>query len=200
MLCRAAGGAELLIDVAFYNAPLMPSLIRQHPDAAYLVIFRRCESFVRSATILVGEDPQPAGWPDPSKPLTSREQFISLGRLKPRPGSADAERWNDWSAIQRNIWLWHAVNSHLHRVVGTNPNCRRLLFETLVDDPATFWTDCLVGLDRFSAGNLELCLRASTTKINDRPSYHLGAIGTWNHDERSMYDRLARPLEEAIYD
>jgi hypothetical protein len=131
--------------------------------------------------------------------LTSREHFISLGRLKPLPGSADAEHWDGWSAIQRNLWLWHAVNSHLQRVVESHPNCRRLLFEDLADNPEAFWTGCLLALDRFSSRNLEHCLEASSTKINQRPSYQVGPIATWNQDEHSMYDRLARPLEELIY-
>jgi hypothetical protein len=198
-LCRAAGGAELLIDVAFYNSPLILPLMTQYPGGTFLVIFRRCESFVRSATITTGEDRQPAGWPDPSKPLTSREQFISLGRLKPPPGSADAEKWDRWSAVQRNIWLWHSVNSHLHKVVRSHPNCRQLMFEDLVEDPEKYWTQCLLACDRFTPDNLARCRSASRTKINQRPSYQIGSIASWNHQERSMYDRLARPLEEQIY-
>lgn len=41
-LSRAAGDAELLVDVAFYNAPLLVPFARFHPGAALFVIFRRC--------------------------------------------------------------------------------------------------------------------------------------------------------------
>ena len=110
-LLAAAGDASLLVDVAFYNSPLLPQLAELYPSAPMLAIVRRCESFVRSATIMNGEDPQPAGWPDPAKELTNRERFIELGRLRPLEGTPEAEQWPDWSGIQRNVWLWYAVCS-----------------------------------------------------------------------------------------
>jgi len=77
-LSETAAGAELLIDLAYYNAPLLVPIAKQHPDSVLFVIFRRCEGFVRSATIVSGEDLQPAGWPDRSKSLTDRESLQYL--------------------------------------------------------------------------------------------------------------------------
>jgi hypothetical protein len=199
-LSKTAGDAKLLVDVAFYNAPLLVSLARQQPEANLFVIFRRCEEFVRSATIVIGEDRQPAGWPDRSKPLTDRERFISIGRLKPRLGSDDAEQWSMWSAIQRNIWLWHAVNSHLLQVSESLANCHTLLYEDLVEDPKTFWTDFLRELNIFSESNLAQCVERSASKMNQRPSYQVGSIDTWTQVERALYERLADPLERKLYD
>ena len=136
----AVGRASLFVDAAFYNAPLLTAIAERYPDAALFAIFRRCEGFVRSATIVTGEDRQPAGWPDRSKPLTDREKFISLGRLKPGPGDPDNAEWDAWSAIERNIWLWTVVNAHLHRFAGANPNCHPLFFEDLAARPEAFWT------------------------------------------------------------
>ena len=199
-LSKIAGDADVLIDVAFYNAPLLASLARQHPDCILFVIFRRCEGFVRSATIVSGEDRQPAGWPDRSKPLTDRERFISLGRLKPKPGSEDAEHWSRWSAIERNIWLWHGVNAHLLGVAEAHANCHTLLYENLVDDPKNFWTDVLRKLDRFSDSNLSQCAERSAIKMNQRRSYQVGPIETWSQAEHALYEQLARPLERKLYD
>lgn len=199
-LSKAAGEATLLIDVAFYNSPLLLPLLRLHPDAAAFTIFRRCESFVQSATIVRGEDRQPAGWPDRSKPLTDREKFISLGRLKPRAGSADAEHWRGWSAIQRNIWLWHSVNSHLQRLAETHANCHTLLYEDLVADAEKFWSGLLSTLQLFSAANLAACVQRSAEKVNQRPSYQVGSAATWNEAEHALYEQLARPLEKQLYD
>ena len=197
-LARIAGEAKLLVDVAFYNAPVLVPLARQHRDATLFVIFRRCEGFVRSATIVSGEDLQPAGWPDRAKSLTDREQFIALGRLKPKARSTDAVLWSDWSAIERNIWLWHRVNSHLLRVVETHANCHALHYEELAGDLEKFWADCLHGLDIVSESNLERCVALSTRKINQRPSYQVGSIDTWGDAEVALFDRVAQPLEKKI--
>lgn len=198
-ISRAAGQAEVLVDVAFYNAPILMSLAEEHPDAALFVIFRRCETFVRSATIVSGEDRQPAGWPDRSKPLTDREKFISLGRLKPKPNSKEDAHWSEWSAIQRNIWLWHTVNSHLLNVANNRANCQTLFYEDLVDDPVKFWTEFLHGLTLGSASNIDHCKARSAMKINQRTSYQVGEIGSWGDDEMKLYERLALPLEKKLY-
>ena len=199
-LAKASGDAKLLIDVAFYNAPLLVPLARRYPDAALFVLFRRCEGFVRSATIVTGEDRQPAGWPDRSKPLTDRERFISLGRLKPEAGRYDAEQWSEWSAIQRNIWLWHSVNTHLLRVSESHASCHVLLYENLVEQPRNFWTQLLRHLDLHSESNLAKCMKHSQKKINQRLSYQVGPVEAWCEAEISLYERLARPLERRLYD
>ena len=199
-LAKAAGAAGLVVDVAFYNAPLMAALAQRHPAAKLFVIFRRCEGFVQSATLLSGEDRQPAGWPDPSKPLTDRETFISMGRLKPARGSEDDEAWPGWSGIERNIWLWTRVNAHLLDFLKRSPNCQGLFYEHLVEDPEGFWTGFLRGLGLLTEDNLAQCLERSAAKLNSRPTYHVGPVGTWSEAERALYEQRARPLEERIYD
>ena len=199
-LSKDAGSADLLVDVAFYNAPLLVPLTRQHPNSQLLVILRRCEGFVRSATIIRGEDRQPAGWPDPAKTLTDREKFISLGRLMPKPGSKYAEIWPNWSAIERNIWLWYHVNSHLAQVSDTHANCKTILFENLSQDPVGFWTEVLCHLKIYSQANLSYCTKQSAKKINKRRDYQIGAFETWGDGERALYEQLARPLEIKFYD
>jgi hypothetical protein len=198
-LAHTAGDADMLVDVAFYNAPLLGFLAKQHPNANLLVVFRRCEDFVRSATLVSGEDLQPAGWPHIDKPLTDRERFISLGRLQPKPGSEHAAQWPNWSAIQRNLWLWTTINSHLLRVVESHPNCHSLLYEDLVDNPQNFWSRTLELLGLVTESNLEQCIERSATKVNHRTSYQIGPADTWTEDEIALYKQLARPLENKIY-
>ena len=198
-LSAAADGAQLLVDAAFYNASLLEAIARRHPNALLFVIFRRCEGFVRSATIVSGEDPQPAGWPDRSKPLTSREKFIALGRLKPEPDHRDHRSWSKWSAIQRNIWLWTTVNGHLHRFARGNANCYRLFFEDLVERPEKFWTVLLQNLEKLSPSVLAECIESSKHKINQRQFYQIGCAASWNAAERALYVERARPLENEIY-
>ena len=199
ILAAAAGQASLFIDVAFYNAPLLTAIAERYPRALLFVIFRRCEGFVRSSTILSGEDHYPAGWPDRSKPLTDREKFISLGRLKPAPGHPDHVSWDHWSAIQRNIWLWTTVNTHLHRFARANPNCHRMFFEDLVAQPEIFWTDTLRNLGKFSPSALAACVAFSRSKVNQRPSYQIGPANCWHEVEQAFFGKRARALEDEIY-
>ena len=198
-LDSAAGGARMLADVAFYNAPLLAAIADHHPDASLFVLFRRCEGFVRSATITSGEDRQPAGWPGRSKPLTDREKFISLGRLRPEPGHRDHGSWSDWSAVQRNVWLWTTVNRYLLHFAGAHPNCHRLFFEDLVDSPTAFWTDFLQKLGHLSPSALSECVEFSRSKINRRQSYQIGPVASWNAEEQALYTERACPLENEIY-
>ncbi|MDE0346593.1 MAG: hypothetical protein OXI66_12570 [Boseongicola sp.] len=198
-LDNAADGAPMLVDVAFYNAPLLAAIRRRYPDALLFVLFRRCEGFIRSATIVSGEDRLPVGWPDPSKPLTDREKFISLGRLKPEPNTPDHASWTNWSAIQRNVWLWATVNGHLHRFARNHTTCRRLFFEDLVDRPNAFWTALLSALDRLTPQTLAHCVEFSKSKSNGRAAYQICPQGSWCAAERAFYAERARPLEEEIY-
>ena len=196
---KAAGGASLCIDIAFYNAPLMTALTQKYPNSSVLIIFRRCESFVRSATVIDGEDLDPVGWPDPDKALTSREEFMAMGRLKPKKTSADAKIWDQWSGISRNIWLWVEVNKALFNFSLNNDNCRILYYEDLQENTEQYWTGCLQALNQLTPTNLDLCISHSKHKINARKSYDIGEYSTWNHDEQQLFRKLADPLETQIY-
>lgn len=198
-LSAAASDASWLVDIAFNNAPFMGPLARQYPQAHFFAIFRRCEGFVRSATIVDGEDMQPAGWPDRDKPLTDREKFISLGRLKPAKGSEAATAWGQWSAIQRNIWLWTTVNRHLHSFVRDGDRRTALFFEDLTERPAQFWSGMLRDLGILTQAHLEACVARSARKTNQRTAYQIGPRADWTREERDLYDKLALPLEEEIY-
>ncbi|MEM7092786.1 MAG: hypothetical protein AAF567_07280 [Actinomycetota bacterium] len=199
-LASAARDSSLIVDVAFYNSPLIPALADAHPQASLMAIIRRCEGFVRSATIVEGEDRQPAGWPNPSKPLTDRERFIEFGRLRPESGTDAADRWSGWSGIQRNIWLWTTVNEHLGDCAERLSAMTVLRFEDLRSTPERFWTDCLEAIRLDPSRHLEHCLRAATRPVNARSAYQVGPLETWTDAERDLFDQLARPLEERFYD
>ena len=199
VLVAATDDASVFVDIAFNNAPFMGALAAQHPAAKFMAIFRRCEGFVRSATVVIGEDTQPAGWPDRNKQLTDREKFIELGRLKPSHDSEFGELWDDWSAIQRNIWLWTTVNSHLFDFIQRTDAANKLLFEDLVDDPVTFWDVCLAAIGQNSLDKLERCVALSARKTNQRVTYQIGPATEWSKAERALHEKLALPLEEKIY-
>ena len=199
IMSEAADGKALCIDIAFYNAPLMQAFSSLYPNSPLLVIFRRCESFVQSATVVNGEDREPAGWPAPQKKLSPREQFISLGRLKPQKGSIDYSTWDNWSGISRNIWLWHTINQSLYRFSQNNVNCTVLYYETLTADSKAFWKQSLSALDLLNNKNLEYCVSTSNKKINIRKHYDVGGFSNWTQHEQHMYTNLALSLEKKIY-
>jgi hypothetical protein len=197
-LTAAADGASVLVDVAYYNPPLLAGLAATHPNAHIVIIFRRCESFVRSATTLAGEDLMPVGWPPADKPLTDRERFIEFGRLKPARGY-DAQ-WCQWSAIQKNIWLWKTTNLHLHKFAQHGDKQVAVAFyEDLVDDSHLFWTEVLAGLGILTAKNLATCHAMSDQKVNRKHGgYQIESSGHWAPAELDFLSD-ALQLEEEIY-
>lgn len=200
VLSKSAGQAHLLVDVAYYNASILKALVNQFTHGLFIVIFRKCEAFVRSATIISGEDLQPAGWPGRNKTLTDREKFISIGRLKPHPSSPDAERWHEWTAVQRNIWLWVQVNSHLLHIVENHVNCQPAFYEDLLSDPEKFWQHLLSALKILNESNLDTCIARSQVKINQRDTYQVGTLSSWSEAEVALYRKIACPLENRLYD
>jgi hypothetical protein len=198
----AETGSAHFIDVAYYNASIIRELYAQHSEAQIVVIFRRCESFVRSATTISGEDKMPVGWPARAKELSPREKFIELGRLKPQKGSEEAKVWDDWSAIERNIWLWRVTNQHLWDFLQASHDERVsfLHYELLAENPAEFWQSLLGGLNLLSEANLAICIAGSEQKENAKKGgYQIGDSGVWSSSERDTL-RKALILEKQIYE
>lgn len=195
-------GQTRLIDVAYYNAALVKDLYTQHPQSRFVVIFRRCETFVRSATTMTGEDLMPVGWPDAGKELTSREKFIELGRLKPPKHTETFERWANWSAIQKNIWLWQLTNQFLWDFVQTSDPQRISLlhYEELSEHPSRFWGNLLKAFNLYNESSLEYCLNKSSKKENTKAGgYQIAAAESWSAAEK-MDLQQALKLEKKIYD
>ncbi len=97
-------------DVAYNYAPFLGSISRLLPDAKIIAIFRNGVDFVQSAAAVRGQDNTPVGWPPRDKDLTPVEQFIALGRWRPRPESPWADDWESWDHFERNAWLWAETN------------------------------------------------------------------------------------------
>ena len=195
-------GQNNLIDVAYYNAALVKDLYNLHPQSRFVVIFRRCETFVRSATTLSGEDPMPVGWPDASKDLTPREKFIELGRLKPAKGTEAFELWSSWSAIQKNIWLWQYSNQFLWDFIQSNDPARicHVPYELLSEQPAAFWENLLKAFNLYNDASLQYCLDKSRKKENAKAGgYQIAAADTWSDAEKFSLQQ-ALTLEKTIYD
>ncbi|MFT7135583.1 MAG: hypothetical protein ACI80I_001580 [Akkermansiaceae bacterium] len=191
-----ASGSDRVIDSAYYNAMIGVEILAQCPSARMIGLIRDCESFVRSATAMKGEDPLPVGWPDPDKPLTDREKFIAMGRIRPGRKSADKPHWAGWSAIQRNIWLWRETNLRLCAAKDQFSDRVTLIrFSTFQSDPNAFWSICADALDLPDAALQKLS--APKKMINKKPSgYQIGVSETWHPDAQAALAQAQTLIEE----
>lgn len=191
----AAGGGSSLVDVAYYNPTIAVALLETHPDTRMVGIIRELEPFVRSSTATQGEDLLPVGWPDPEKPLTPREKFIALGRIRPAKGTPDGEAWADWSAIMRNIWLWRETNKLLIAAKKKFPDRVLLMkFEELGVNQNQFLSRIAAhfGLDSTGFDN---ALDAASGHKNQKPGgYQICPLSEWSDRERAFAEAAEAEL------
>ncbi len=196
-----AAGAERLIDVAYYNATLAHALLSAHPATRMLGVIRDCASFVRSATTLTGEDPLPVGWADPNKPMSQREMFIEMGRIRPARQSAARTEWKSWGAVRRNVWLWKETNLLLCAAKEAFPDRVSLVrFATFASEPDTFWAHTSAFFKLPDAGAGVPAGRAEA--VNKKPAgYQIGPQETWSPAEQAAAETSQLVINErALYD
>lgn len=199
-------GVQVLFDVAYYNAMLLDEILRQNPTARGVAIVRDCESFVRSATWLHGEDPMPVGWPDPEKSLSARERFISMGRIRPTDDTdtVACTGWKDWSAVRRNIWLWRTTNEILLDACRTWPQRVDLLdFRDLVRAPHDAVTAMLaaagIDTDALPPGTVASAVDAAFSRQNERTGgYQLAESITWDADDVQFMRDAQQLIDERM--
>ena len=183
----ASEEAQVLIDVGYYNSVLAEALLDHHEGLRIVGVIRDLEGFVRSATAMEGEDPLPVGWPDPAKPLSTRERFIGMGRLKPVRGTEDAGAWDGWSAIMRNIWLWRETNALLLDAKARHPQRVLLLpFEELKADPEGFFGKILNHFDQPQQGIARALEIAKGYENRKKSGYQVGPLSEWSEAEKAF--------------
>ena len=196
--------ADILIDVAYYNSVLAPYLLSAFPNMRLTAIVRDCESFVRSATWLKGTDPMPVGWPDPQKPLDARERFIAMGRLRPIIGDA-SEQWSNWSAIQRNIWLWRETNYLLLSAVERYRDRALLIdFSSFTSDTDQTmrkimqWIDCQKYEKLLSTCSWPSSLTDDSSQNPRRGGYQIGPAIEWTTNEQEHLGDAEVAVQEKV--
>lgn len=175
-----------IFDVAYYNSTICEPLLTIHKTSRMLGIIRDCESFVRSATTIIDEDPLPVGWPDPNKSMTPREKFIGMGRLKPRRDSEEFQCWDELSAIRRNIWLWTETNKMLCKAKLNFPDRVRIVrFETFKSDQSAFWESLIEFFEMHAMDMTKENVRSET--VNKKPfGYQIGPSDSWTAKEQEF--------------
>ena len=189
-------GAATLVDVAYYNSMVGPEILSQHSEARMIGIIRDCESFIRSATTVEGEDPLPVGWPAPDKPLTDREKFIGMGRIRPGRKSRDKASWATWGAVRRNIWLWKETNLRLCAAKQHfGERVALLRFESFQTEPEAFWSFCTSFLGLPEDGTNQL--NVPRKMINKKPSgYQIGASDSWSSEDKAALVQAQLTIEK----
>ncbi len=199
-------GVHVLFDVAYYNSMLLDQILRQNPTSRGVAIVRDCESFVRSATWLNGEDPMPVGWPDPDKPLSARERFISMGRIRPTDDTdaVASIEWKEWSAVRRNIWLWRSTNEILLETCRTWEQRVDLVdFRELVRSPRDGVSAMLaaveVDVDRLPPDTVDEAVEAAFARQNDRTGgYQLADSTEWSTDDLQFMRQSQQLIDELM--
>ena len=184
-----------LVDVAYYNSMILEAALELHADSKAVCLIRDCESFVRSATWITGEDPMPVGWPDPGKELSPREKFISMGRIRPYSEPEKSE-WASWTTIERNIWLWRATNMRIIDAKISFPERIKIVdFEEVKSDAPSFF----VGLiDFFDLGSVARTSSEFKAALNEADSAHNERHGGYQIGHRSSWSaRECKMIEEA---
>jgi hypothetical protein len=196
----AKHNANVFVDVAYYNSTIAAALLESMPNSRVVGVIRDCEEFVRSCTHLSGEDFLPVGWPDDAKPLSQREKFIAMGRIKPKKGSPESHDWAKWSAIQKNIWLWRETNQLLLDVKIKFPDRVTLLPFSLLKNDTESFVSAFSSILNVPKNELFNCFMAgSTSDQNMKPGgYQVPESSHWNNSEKTMLENFVLEIDKAV--
>jgi len=187
-------------DIAYNNSPFLVPLATRFPQARFVVIIRDGRTFVRSATVLEGEDETPVGWPPNDKETTRLEDYISLGRLQPRKNSGLQSEWAGWDAFEKNVWLWAETNSLIFDALENIPEERWLLvrFEDFVADPLGEYTRIRNFLG-FPGGLAEATKAVLLSPVvNASRTYSIPAYDGWSAEQKAHFNRYAGVVMERL--
>jgi len=107
------GYAETSPQVTF----LAPAILRTVPDARFIHLPRPPADVVRSGLR--------RGW--------YAGHHRDSSRIRPRPGTEHAHRWQTYTVVQKNLWLWDETNRWILNFTASLPpqQCLRLKAEDL---------------------------------------------------------------------
>lgn len=198
----SASGKRIVVDVAYYNATIAAALLDTHPQSRMVAIIRDCASFVRSATCVSGEDPLPVGWPSADKPLTEREKFIALGRIKPTRQNPQYQHWKDWSPISKNIWLWQETNRLILEAARKHKNRSCILaFNELKNDRSRFLKNIIDFLNLPEPDSIDAKAEQCDRHRNSKPSgYQIGPESDWPEPEREQLEQAQEYIDGLMRD
>lgn len=184
----------LLGDVAYNYVPFLKHIPTMYPEARIFVVFRNGTDFVRSATVLSGEDETPIGWPPRDKPLSEVERFVSLGRWRPKAGDPWEIAWDlEFDHFERNAWLWAETNREILAAIKTIPerNLMVIHFEKFFPRLSGAYSELrsFLGIDTDVSDTTRGLLEGRA--INHRESTAIGSVDTWSHSMKERFMLIA---------
>jgi len=190
---------RLLGDIAYNYAPFAAVLAKVFPGAKLIVVTRDGRDFLRSAYTAEAPDPTPVGWPDKTRPLSERERYIALGRLRPREDDPLHDDWDDLHPIEKNAWLWSETNRLILDGIAAWPsaNVLQVTFEDFCSDTQSVYQRVrrFLGLEGMIPSAAERLLAG---RINARRSYRLPPWPDWDGETHAMFWRHAGPMMERL--
>ena len=187
-------------DIAYNNSPFLVPLSIRFPRARFIVIIRDGRTFVRSATVLEGEDETPVGWPPDDKQTTRLEDYISLGRLQPRRGSPLAAEWAEWGAFEKNVWLWAETNTLIFDALQEIDEERWLLvrFEDFVSDPLRAYLRIrdFLGFENELSDETKAVLLSPV--VNASRTYSIPVYRDWTAEQKAHFRQYAGAVMERL--
>ena len=194
------GAASHFGDIAYNYCPFLRPLAELFPAAKFIVVFRSGISFLRSATQLSGEDEVPVGWPPEEKPLTDLERYISLGRLQPRKDTDEAKEWDNWSAFEKNVWLWAETNRIVLDAMQTiaPERIHSVRFEEFVAAPMDVYSGIRQFLGFETALSEEVKSVLLSRGVNARKDYWLPNYNEWSPAQKAFFHAIAGPVMNTL--
>lgn len=187
-------GAKWFGDVAYNYAPFLKEIARTFPEARIFVVFRNGRDFVQSATTGSDVDETPVGWSPNGKPLSHVEQFIAMGRWRPRPAEPWAVEWDQiFDHFEKNAWLWAETNRSLLDALSSidGRHVMVLRFEDVFSRllPAYRQLRRFVGFSGSIGPETDALITAPP--INRRETPIIGKPETWSADMHRTFDAIA---------
>jgi Sulfotransferase family len=190
----AQRGDRLLGDIAYNYAPFLEHIPELFPEARIIVMVRNGVDFVQTATALSGEDFTPVGWPPRSKPLSDVENYVGLGRWRPRPGERWAAEWEtEFDHFERNAWLWAETNRAILRAIPAISQDRLMLlrFEDFFGDLPSQYPALRAFLGISGEVPEQTANLLAARPINHRSERAMAAVAEWSPAMKERFLSIA---------
>lgn len=160
-----------------------PHLLSLFPRARFVHLVRHPGAFVRSAV----------------RRGAYEGTYADMGRIRPYEGEA-AERWNDWSSVQRCAWLWNETNAFVEEFASVVDPERmiRVTAEELFKEPRAFnqvLEHCGLALE----DERKISSRIAKPVNADTSSGGLARYAEWSESEREELREQAELAERYGY-
>jgi hypothetical protein len=181
-------------EVAFFLAPFVESIKQVFPTSKLAIIVRDGRHFVRSATTNEIYDSKPIGYGPSDKYYRKEKKEIVLGRLKPGKNSIYYKKWKNFTALQKNSWLWAETYRIILKGLSNWPESdyKIFLFEDIFSNIRGFRKL----LDFIGLNDIDNCIinDIMAKKMNERKNKSFPHPRDWTTPMRAQFDEFASDI------